>query len=161
MDDGRRGGRSVGEGAVDAAAGLRPEGVGVEKGAGGGTPSGTRGRRRASRPCRAGGRRGRSACRAGVGLEAAHPRGAHPGPGHQLQAGPGRRAGLELGEDGGDVTAVYPARLRGRRGEADEVEAVERSAGAVEDADEVGERVAAVVAGGGGERVAPPVQLRI
>ena len=79
----------------------------------------------------------------------------------QLQPDAGHRAGLELREDGGDVPAVDAAGLRGRGCEADEVEHVERGAAAVEDADEVGERVAAVVAGRGGERLAPLVQLRI
>ena len=45
--------------------------------------------------------------------------------------------------------------------EADEVERVERGAAAVEHADEVRERMAAVVAGGGGERVAPLVRLGV
>ena len=152
-----------GERAIDAAAGPRPEGVGVEEGAGGGDALGHEGN---------GGEAAALAARDGdvgdrlvepevVGLEAAHLRGAHPGPVHQFQPDAGHRAGLELGEDRGDVAAVDPTRLRRRRGEADEVEQVERGAAAVEDADEVRERVAAVVAGRGGERVAPLVQLRI
>ena len=151
------------ERAVDAAAGPRAEGLGVEEGAGGGDALGDE---------RDGGEPAALAARDGdvgdrlvepevVGPKAAHLRGAHPGPVHQLQPDAGHRAGLELGEDGGDVPAVDPARLRGRGCEADEVEQVERRAAAVEDADEVRERVPAVVAGRGGERVAPLVELRI
>ena len=66
----------------------------------------------------------------------------------------------DLGEQVGDVAAVDPAGPRRRR-EAYEVEQVERGAAAVEDADEVREGVAAVVAGRGGEGAAPLVQLRV
>ena len=96
-----------------------------------------------------------------VGLEAAHLRRSHPGPVPQLQQDAGDRAGLELGEYGGDVLAVDPARPGRRRGEADEVEQVERDSPAVEDADEVRQCVAAVVAGRGGELAAPLVELRV
>ena len=51
------------------------------------------------------------------------------------------------------MAAVDRVRPR-RRGEADHVDQIERRAAGVEGAEEVGERVAAMVAGQGGERVA-------
>ena len=67
----------------------------------------------------------------------------------------------DLGEDVGDVAAVDPAGPRRRGREAYEVEQVERGAATVEDADEVRQGVAPVVAGRGGERVAPLVELSV
>ena len=101
----------AGEGAVDAAAGPRPEGFGVEEGAGGGGALGheRNGGDPAALPAGDGNVGDRVVEPEVLGAEPAHLRRPHSGPVHQLEADAGDRSGGDLGEHVGDVAAVDPA----------------------------------------------------